>query len=411
MGDPISPPRAAGHERKVCAPPEVVRAELERILGSQEFRASRRCQEFLQYVVDTTLEGHADSLKERTIGIDVFHRTSSWDPSDDATVRVKAGEVRKRLDRYYAGEGREAEWRVRIPAGTYIPEFVHVAPDPAPASMPPGSPAAAGHASRGVAPAVKRRLWPLAVVSLLALAAIAGLYRWAAARPAGSVIEQFWAPVLRGPSPVLVCASYVPVYAPRQAGDMTAAPERPEDFVLLTDQFVGGGDMVTVSRLSAMLTRMQRAYRLKMGNDVTFDDLRMAPSILVGYSHTRWREISKDLRFYIDGSRHPLGVSDNGSPTKWSLPNMPADRRTDEDYAIVSRVFHPDTRAMLVELAGIMQYGTEAAGELVTNPDLLADALHGAPKGWEQRNLQIVLHVKVIAGTPAPPQVVAIHSW
>jgi hypothetical protein len=93
------------------------------------------------------------------------------------------------------------------------------------------------------------------------------------------------------------------------------------------------------------------------------------------------------------------------------LPNLPPDRRTTEDYALLTRVFHPDTHAMLVEISGITQYGTDAAGELVTNPDLLREALHGAPPGWQKKNLQLVLHVKVISGVPASPTVVASHFW
>jgi len=104
-------------------PEASVRAALERVLHSQGFRASKRSQEFLRYVVERTLEGHAETLKERTIGIDVFGRSSAYDPSDDATVRVKAGEVRKRLGLYYASEGRLDEIHIELPHGTYIPEF------------------------------------------------------------------------------------------------------------------------------------------------------------------------------------------------------------------------------------------------------------------------------------------------
>ena len=92
------------------------------------------------------------------------------------------------------------------------------------------------------------------------------------------------------------------------------------------------------------------------------------------------------MRFFIkDVAPQPVGITDNGTPTKWTLPNLPADRRTNEDYAIVSRVFHPDTHAMLMEIAGITQYGTEAAAELVTNQELLADALHKAPADWRKQ--------------------------
>ena len=113
--------KTGGLPREV--PADSVYAQLNRILQSHEFRASRRSQEFLKYVVESTLNGHADLLKERTIGIDVFGRPASYDPSDDATVRVKAGEVRKRLGLYYASEGRNDDLRIELPAGTYVPDF------------------------------------------------------------------------------------------------------------------------------------------------------------------------------------------------------------------------------------------------------------------------------------------------
>jgi hypothetical protein len=192
------------------------------------------------------------------------------------------------------------------------------------------------------------------------------------------------------------------------------APERPtrfEDFVLLNDQFVGGGDLMGIVRVSGLLNKMHRAYRVKTGSDVSFQDLRAAPAVLIGYSYTRWREISKEQRFFIDADGRPRMVTDNSKPTSWALPNLPADRRTGEDYAIVTRVFHPDTQAMLVEVAGITQYGTEAAADLITTPEFLTEALRDAPKGWQNKNLQLVLHVKVIAGTPVSPKVVANYFW
>ena len=63
---------------------------------------------------------------------------------------------------------------------------------------------------------------------------------------------------------------------------------------------------------------------------ISFQDLRGAPAIFVGYSLTRWREISSQMRFFIDASRLPVMITDNGAPTKWMLPNLPADRRTNE---------------------------------------------------------------------------------
>jgi hypothetical protein len=381
-------------------PEESVRQELNRVLSSHEFHSSKRSQDFIRYVVEHTLTGRAGMLKERTIGIDVFGRSTSYEPSDDATVRVKAGEVRKRLGLYYAGQGATDPVRIELPAGTYIPEFRWT--NVAPAVTPPERQAAGpGHQKWTQR---NRLIWiPIAIL------AIAAVGWWLArGRSSATALDQFWSPVLNGTAPVSLCAAYVPVYGLNRAA---ADPTRSEDFVLLTDQFVGGGDLLATARLSSMLTRMQRPYIVRIGNDVSFKDLRTAPAILIGYSYTRWKEISSELRYFIEVSNTRVGITDNGKPTPWTIANLPADRRTNEDYAIVSRVFHPDTHAMLVEIAGITQYGTEAAAELVTNPDLLAEGIHGAPADWQKKNLQLVLHVKVIAGTPSSPKVVGAYYW
>jgi len=400
MGDP----HASGFTNSLndnSAHSTSVRSALQRILQSQGFRSSRRSRDFLRYVVERTLDGQAESLKERSIGIDVFGRSAEYDPSDDATVRVKAGEVRKRLSMYYATEGREDEIRIELPHGTYVPEFNRIEA--------PTQPAEEKHTEEVVHPRTGRRTWAAAVALGLAVAIIAGAVWWRT-RPAGTVVTQFWAPVLRGSTPVLLSAAYVPVYGV----DPKMAPERPtrfEDFVLLTDQFVGGGDLMGVTRIAGLLNSLHRPYRVSIGADVTFQDLRAAPTVLVGYSYTRWRDISKELRYFIDAERRPRMVTDNGKPTEWSLPDLPGDRRTKEDYAIVTRVFHPDTQAMLVEVAGITQYGTEAAADLISTPEFLADGLQGAPKDWQNKNLQLVVHVKVISGTAASPKVVAKYFW
>jgi hypothetical protein len=103
-----------------------VAEELERVCGSSHFRSSRRSCEFLRYIVRVTLDGRMDSLKERSIGIDLFGRDTSYEPSSDATVRVRANEVRKRLSSYYASPpGFELRTiRIDLPTGSYVPRFL-----------------------------------------------------------------------------------------------------------------------------------------------------------------------------------------------------------------------------------------------------------------------------------------------
>lgn len=114
-----------------------VEEELERVCTSAHFRSSRRSCEFLQYVVRVALDGRTDSLKERSIGIDLFGRDTSYEPSSDATVRVRANEVRKRLSSYYSsvegsrsGSPEYPALRIDLPTGSYVPRFLPVVPAP-----------------------------------------------------------------------------------------------------------------------------------------------------------------------------------------------------------------------------------------------------------------------------------------
>jgi hypothetical protein len=281
-------------------PPASIREALNRVLQSQGFRASRRSQDFLRYVVERTLDGQADTLKERTIGIDVFGRLSGYDPSDDATVRVKAGEVRKRLGHYYASEGQADEIRIDMPAGTYVPEFIRAEPQAIASDRKPVP---------VVEPRKSTRQW--AIPLALAILAVIGVGAWLKLYTPATVVDEFWSPVLRGSAPVLLSAAYVPVYGV----DPKMSPEKPtrfEDFVLLTDQFVGGGDLMALARISGLLNRLHHPYRVKIGGDVSFQDLRTAPAVLIGYSYTRWRDIRTELRFFFDAESRAGLVWDNG---------------------------------------------------------------------------------------------------
>jgi hypothetical protein len=387
-------------------PRPAVGDELARVLSSHEFRTSKRCQDFLRYVVEITLDGHADQLKERTIGIDVFGRPASYEPSDDATVRVKASEVRKRLGLYYAGEGRNNPVRIELPSGAYVPDFHFTRPEAIVTPVltsPPPSPFSENRKSSA------RIVYFSVAVAALAVATLVLLTRQTA-QPRG-VLDEFWEPVFQqAQTPVVLSAAYVPVYTPTRP-PTEGSPQKASDFTLLNDQFVGGGDMLAIESLAAMLNKMHRQYQVRIGTEVSFSDLRSSPTILVGYSYTRWKDLSREMRYFIDADRRPLMILDNGKPTPWAIPNLTPDKHTNEDYAIVSRVFQPDTRTLLVEIAGITQYGTTAAAELVTSRDLMRDALGSAPSAWQKKNLQLVVHTRVIAGVAASPIVVATYFW
>src|ERR1700760_4514057 len=104
---------------------EAILLELQEVLASPHFCNSKRYPALLKYIVENTLAGKSDMLKERTLGVEVFDRSPSYDTNTDTVVRYTAGEVRKRLSLYYHELGRKPRVRISLPAGSYVPEFLH----------------------------------------------------------------------------------------------------------------------------------------------------------------------------------------------------------------------------------------------------------------------------------------------
>ena len=102
---------------------DLIRPELQRVLRSDHFNKSKRCQTLLSYVVEETLAGRSDQLKERLIGVTVFGRSPSYNTAEDPVVRNAAIEVRKRLAQFYVESAHTTAVRIDLHAGNYIPEF------------------------------------------------------------------------------------------------------------------------------------------------------------------------------------------------------------------------------------------------------------------------------------------------
>jgi hypothetical protein len=406
-----------------------VRAALRAVLRSEAFSNSKRCCAFLSYVAEQVLAGSQQDLKERTVAVAVFGRAPSYDSHEDAIVRIKASEVRKRLGHYYAGPGREDAIRISLPKGGYVPVFTyfdHSAPldlldagldsrddwagaEPARDSedRTAGGPANGSRPTAEPIPKTRRRL-AFAIRFAAVILAIAG-WAWVHAASKPTFLEQFWAPALHKAAPVYLVAAAAPVFVSYGPGENLPRTNSTE-YVATNDQFVGQGDMMASHLIASMLQSMHQPYEVKASNAMDVRDLPARTMVLIGYSSTQWESISKELRFYIDGERAGM-ITDRGHDTEWYPRNLTKDLHADEDYAIVSRFLDPGTRAMVVLVSGATQYGTEGAAMLVTNTDLLQNALRDRPPGWENKNLQIVLHMKVIANSPATPEVVATYYW
>src|SRR5437867_8631491 len=104
---------------------EQVREHLAALLRSNAFAHVDRLKRFLRYVVEETIAGRGENLKEYSIGVEVFDREASFDPRTDPIVRVQARRLRARLTRYYEEEGRHEQIRIELPKGSYAPVFHH----------------------------------------------------------------------------------------------------------------------------------------------------------------------------------------------------------------------------------------------------------------------------------------------
>ena len=412
---------------------DTIRRAVDSLLQSVEFRSATRLQHCLRFLVDHVLDGRADYLKERTIGTEVFGRPPDYDTGTDAIVRVTANELRKKLAQYYL-KADHYEVRIDLPSGSYVPKFTW-----------PHSSAERGENAantRAKSESVERYTQPLArhlrilrpwhAGALAGVALVLVALQWVQPRRSElPPLERFWGPVLRCPGPVVICLSNPVVYG--LSSDVLQSYQRQHSidpnegpFVIkfkdelipgrqiipIPDQFVGNGEAFSLGELTGLFTRLKKPYETRTGGDVSPADLRARAIIFLGFS-SRWNlEMNRGLRFTSRIENNLKMIRDSLSPQQsWSLPNLEPDGRTNIDYALVSRVFHPDTGMPLLQACGITQYGCQAAGEFITNPAYFTQVLPQLPQGWEKRNIQIVLTSQILHTSPGVPKVVAVHVW
>ena len=403
----------------------VIREELERILQSKALRSSRRSQQFLKYVVEHALEGQHDRLKERTIGIEVFGRDPSYDTGDDSVVRVNATEVRRRLTQYYSESEDGHAVRIELQSGSYVPEF-HWAK--------PGEPVQASTPLTSESPKRARFLSASIVLACAVGAVLLGAFLLRTrGMPSTPLVEQFWAPVLKDPQPVLICIGRHPlyrlsekVYDRHPAGgiydengvlrQLTLAPDEiihGQEIIPSLDQFIGAGDVYAALLLAGFFGRMGKVSQARIGSDVTLADLHNSPSVLIGAFSNRWTmEMTRRLHFRFDATKNTIMIREQAPPSRvWSLNIDHPTGIAPEDFALVTRVFDSETGQLIIIAAGLFAHGCQASVELLTREDYLSTALHEAPMGWQRKNLQLVLHTKVSQGLPGPPQIVATYYW
>lgn len=445
MGEGAEGSGAGGRPQPVLDEPQkqAIQRELERILESPAFRTTKRSQQCLRFVVERSLEGETDRLKERCIGVEVFGRAPDYDTNTDAVVRISANDLRKRLAQYEMNAGSEDGVRITLPPGSYVPEF-HWRNSPAPEAAPPSdSPSSGPPAVTRVGVALLRRIpvgrlvrnWMVYCVAgaVLLAALVLGVVRWATRE---SPLEQFWGPVLKSPSPAVIAIGQSTVYLLSQRvhqlydrGNSEEAEGGPHiarygeasipgrDIIPVPDLYTGVNDALALARLTEMFARFGKPVKIRFGEETSFSDMRDAPMVLLGFNN-RWnRDVAREFRFSFGRSNEVNTMNevktmkDSTPPGRtWTVTADPAGH-TVTDYGLISRILNTATGQFIVQAGGVASYGTRAAGEFLTSSEHWDRLLHDLPRDWPTRNLQVVIRVQVIRNTPSVPEVVAVHCW
>ena len=418
---------------------------MEDILRSAPFRTSRQCQDLFRYIVGHSLAGSDDSLRERVIGIDVFGRAPDYDTAEDPVVRLRAADVRKRLAQYYQANSERGQWKIEIPTGSYKAQFhppeIPLAERPGPVRLvqpqtEPLAPPEVATLSPNVGASKRRRSWLVALLAICLAAALAGLARFPGTSAAASPFDLFWEPVLETPRPVLVCAGSNRVYILSQEARSRYRKSHPrpedgtpnletlvpredlkkftgEDFIPVKDTYLTIGDASATAQISSLLTSRHHAYDLRFGSDLSFGDLREGSAVLIGAFNNSWTlNMTDNLRFVFEGGETAeMQVRDRFDASRSWRPKISGNNRFSEDYAIISRLLDSKTGAVVVTIAGLDHTGTRAAGAFATSPELLASLMKDAPRDWNKKNLQILLHTNVVNDIPSTPTVVATYYW
>jgi len=380
---------------------KLVQDELEEIFLSTPFRSSRQSQQLLRYIVEATLAGRVELLKERIIGVEVFGRAADYNSNDDPIVRSRATDVRKRLAQYYVGEGARATVRIEITPGGYHAAFSVACSSDA------GSPQSAGvdpaaDSSRAESrqdkeisdssgqPQKPRSLraattpiWLIASVAVLLLVAIPVYWKMSQ-----SAIHRFWHPMI-GKNSLYIYTGVIPAGNP----------------------VITVGDLMASVKVASLLSIDHQRFDIRSGDDITFDDLRQSPSVLIGGFNNKWTLLLNDDVQFLFVSDNGLQIEERtGTHRRWGPIYSPAGK-LQTDYAVITRLVTSRMGQPVIAIAGVTDTGTRAAAEFVSSPEQLEKLARSAPAGWEKKNLQFILQTSVVNNTPSTLTIMDIRTW
>ena len=444
-----------------------LRLHLKDVIRGAAFQGSHRSGQFLEYIVEQSLAGHFDSLKERVIGIELFGRSPSYDTGEDSIVRVTASDVRRRLLQHYGRYGATSEIRINLPIGSYVPEITweenrdasqHQAGDghrEATATLiDPGSELQDTSAialelavTQPHVPEIEnvyskgrtRRQWlTLAIVLGTLNLAVWGIFWSRSSHTEGESISVLpWSVFFSSRHPLHLITSDPNIFEIQglTGGQISASdyanhnyiPEHiklsPEvkalsDNLLKGDKSASAMDPPIAAEVAALAQSSTRKIDVRAARNIQFSDLKNDDNfIFLGSpSSNPWSALFSDeldFRFVFDRDSGQEIIR-NVHPRQHELsaysPTAPG-WATGQSYAIIAFVRNPDQGGRVLLIAGMNGEGTEAAGRLVTDLPRLSAILRqcGITNSNPPREFEILLQLNTLAGSPHNVDVPACH--
>jgi hypothetical protein len=418
-----------------------------RVANSPTFQRSPRLREFLVYVADCTIDDRLEDVREQQIAANVFNRKPDYNPGQDNIVRVEARSLRKRLELYFATEGRDEPVIISMPKGSYslcfetrppgfqaaVPvEISYRTPDAVPVVSPGPVPSPVPVIPRGSPWLV--RILSAVILALLTLVVV----QWQT-RPAEKTVARS-APVLFLPFSALIDANRDTYIVTSDSSLVLIEELRHRKISLddyITGRYVSDTQPSDPQRQELIHLLLQRRYTnapetgiavriiqrnnwdsqrmfLRSGHGVQLADFKNHNVILFGsVTSNPWAALfSEKLNFQFDWDQVRRGLFRNRSPRPgeqavYSMSTFPGE--SGNAYADVAFVPNVNGDGNVLLINGTTAEGTEAAGEFITDEKRAGAALRdmGIDPAGPPRYFEIFLKAKAIAGSASQSTILA----
>jgi hypothetical protein len=173
-------------------------------------------------------------------------------------------------------------------------------------------------------------------------------------------------------------------------------------------------DAIALSRFANLLGKRSKPFDVKEADLTNLVDLHDRPAILIGAVNNHWTmRLTEPLRFHFLEEPTSVRIVDSENPNNhnWIVDYTKPYAYATRDYAIIARYKDPTTGGNILIIAGIGAHATQAASEFVVTSNGLEQIRRGAPRGWEKKNLEMIVETDIINGDSGPAHLIATTTW